>query len=152
MKLGTLCYVQKGSKTLMIHRNSQDGDFHLGKYNGLGGKFEPGESPEECVIREIKEESGLDIKDPQLKGVITFPLFDGVDDWYVFLYVVEEFSGELSDSTEGDLEWVETGKLVDLPLWEGDRIFLPWLQQENFFSAKFVYVNKKLKDWEVKFY
>lgn len=90
MKLGTLCYVRNGDKTLMIHRNSREGDFHLGKYNGLGGKFEAGESPEECVIREIKEESGLDITEPQLKGVITFPLFDGVDDWYVFLFVTEK--------------------------------------------------------------
>jgi 8-oxo-dGTP diphosphatase len=152
MILGTLCYVRTRDKTLMIHRNSRQGDFHLGKYNGLGGKFEPGESPEECVIREIKEESGLTIKEPQLKGIITFPQFDGVNDWYVYLFVVTNFTGELINSVEGELEWIVSDKLSELPLWEGDKIFLPWLDQDKFFSGKFIYKKKKLDSWEVVFY
>jgi len=152
MILGTLCYVRKNEKTLMIHRNKRKGDFHLGKYNGLGGKLEAGESPEDCVIREVKEESGLNIQDPELKGIITFPKFDLVNDWYVFLFVAQNFTGELIQSAEGELEWVDTDKLKHLPLWEGDRIFLPWLQQNKFFSGKFIYENKQLKVWKVNFY
>ncbi len=152
MKLGTLCYLQKDGHTLMIHRNKREGDFHLGKYNGLGGKFIEGETPEECVIREIKEESGFDIVEPRLHGVITFPLFDGVDDWYVFIYSCADFSGNQIETEEGILEWVKDEELLNLPLWEGDYIFLPWLKKDGFFSAKFIYENKKLIDWKVIFY
>ena len=89
MKIGTLCYVRKGNKTLMIHRVKRDNDMHKGKWNGLGGKFNQGETPEECVIREVKEESGLSIKNPQLKGLITFPAADyPPEDWYVFVFVL----------------------------------------------------------------
>ncbi|MDP3830910.1 MAG: 8-oxo-dGTP diphosphatase, partial [Ignavibacteriaceae bacterium] len=102
MKLATLCYVKDANNgaTLMLHRIKKENDMHEGKWNGLGGKFEMGESPEECVIREIKEESGLDIKNPKLNGFITFPAFDGFEDWYVFIFSVTEFSGELIDSAE----------------------------------------------------
>lgn len=136
----------------MIHRNKRGSDYHLGKYNGLGGKLEPGESPEECARREVLEESGLQIEDPIFKGLITFPLFDGRDDWYVFVFRIDKFSGELIEPEEGELEWVENSRLLELPLWEGDRIFLPWLDEQAFFSAKFVYKQGKLTDWEVKFY
>ena len=152
MKLGTLCYLKKDSKTLMIHRVKRENDFHRDKYNGLGGKFEPGETPEECAVREVKEESGFIIKNPVLKGIITFPNFDGIDDWYVFIFVIKEFEGKMIDSPEGYLEWVEDEELLDLPLWEGDKIFIPWFNQDKFFSAKFVYENKKLKNWNVVFY
>lgn len=152
MKLGTLCYLREAGKTLMIHRNKRPDDFHLGKYNGLGGKLEPGETPEECAIREVREECGLKVRDPQFKGIITFPMFDGCDDWYVFVFEFRDFHGELKEPAEGALEWIDDQKLLDLPLWEGDRIFLPWLNQKKFFSAKFEYNNKKLVDWKVTFY
>ena len=152
MKLATLCYIIKDNKTLMIYRNKKENDYHEGKWNGLGGKFEQGESPEECAIRELKEETGLDVKNPVMKGFITFPKFDGVDDWYVFVFVIKEFKGELIDSPEGHLEWIENDKLTELNLWEGDAIFLPWLFQEKFFSAKFNYDNGKFVDYEVIFY
>jgi len=154
MKLATLCYVRdtKNNTTLMLHRVKKENDVHKDKWNGLGGKFELGESPEECVIREIHEESGLKITNPKMKGFITFPLFDGVDDWYVFLFVAEEFTGTLIDSAEGRLEWVPTDKLLDLPLWEGDKIFIPWLDGEKFFSAKFMYEAKTLVSHSVDFY
>ncbi|MCK9424520.1 MAG: 8-oxo-dGTP diphosphatase [Ignavibacteriaceae bacterium] len=154
MKLATLCYVKdrEEKKTLMLHRIKKENDVHEGKWNGLGGKFERSETPEECVIREIKEESGLTITAPQLKGFITFPLFDGVYDWYVFVFVAEIFSGELIDSKEGKLEWIPDEKLSQLNLWDGDQIFLEWLGQDKFFSAKFFYEKKKLVHHDVSFY
>ena len=152
MKLATLCYIIDNNKTLMIYRNKKENDYHEGKWNGLGGKFELGESPEDCAIREMKEETGLDIKNPVMKGFITFPNFDGVDDWYVFIFVIKEFEGELIDSPEGHLEWIENNKLSELNLWEGDKVFLPWLFQEKFFSAKFNYKNGKFVDYEVIFH
>lgn len=152
MQLATLCYVRKNNKTLMLFRNKKPNDIHEGKWNGLGGKFEKGETPEECVIREVREESGLSIKNPKLHGIITFPMFDGKKDWYVFMFTVNEFEGELIDSNEGKLEWIENEKLLELNLWEGDKIFIPWLFQEKYFSAKFIYENKKLISHYVSFY
>lgn len=152
MKLATLCYLRKNGKTLMLYRNRKPGDTHKGKWNGLGGKLEAGETPEACSIREVKEESGLEVIDQQLKGVLTFPLFDGEEDWYVFVFLIKEFEGELGTCSEGDLAWIEDEKLLELNLWEGDREFLPWLEQEKFFSGEFVYKEKQLVDWQVKFY
>ena len=154
MKLATLCYVidRKNNATLMIHRIKKENDFHEGKWNGLGGKFEENESPEECVIREVKEESGLDIKLPKLHGFITFPLFDGKEDWYVFVFTADKFTGKLIDSNEGSLEWVPNEKIKDLNLWDGDTIFLNWLKDDKFFSAKFVYDNGKFGNYSVNFY
>ncbi|HCK09125.1 MAG TPA: DNA mismatch repair protein MutT [Candidatus Latescibacteria bacterium] len=152
MKLGTLVYLKQNGKTLMLHRVKKEQDFHEGKWNGLGGKLDPGETPEECAIREVKEESGLDLKALKLRGIITFPLFDQVDDWYVYLFTGTEFSGDLIDSPEGDLEWIDNDKLLDLNLWEGDYIFLQWIEQERFFSGKFVYEEKQLVDHSVVFY
>ncbi|MFW6220379.1 MAG: NUDIX hydrolase [Nanoarchaeota archaeon] len=152
MKIGTLCYIKKDNKTLMMHRIKKINDMHKDKWNGLGGKLEAGESPEECIIREVKEESGFDIKNPILKGIITFPAFDGIDDWYVFIFTVNEFSGEIIDSTEGKLEWISDDKLFDLNLWDGDKIFLKWLDKDKFFSAKFIYDKGNLVDYKVNFY
>ena len=152
MKLATLCYVQAKGRTLMMHRVKKAHDIHEGKWNGLGGKMEPGETPEECVIRELKEESGLDIRNPQLRGVLTFPGFANGEDWYVFVFVAPEFSGDLIDCDEGNLEWVEDSKIMELELWEGDRIFLPWLSQDKFFSGKFVYKRGKLIDYSEVFH
>jgi len=161
MKLATLCYVidKTSNKTLMLHRTKKENDYHEGKWNGLGGKLEQGESPEDCVIREIKEEAGLTIKSPKMRGFITFPFFDGVDDWYVFLFTVENFSGKIIDSPEGNLEWIPNDRLTELNLWDGDKIFLEWVFSENspekngrFFSAKFIYEDRKYKSHSVNFY
>lgn len=92
------------------------------------------------------------IKNPVLKGFITFPAFDEIDDWYVFVYKTDQFSGKLIDSAEGHLQWIENVQLLDLNLWEGDKIFLPWLEQEKIFSAKFIYNDKSLQDFSVIFY
>jgi len=152
MQLATLCYVIDNDKTLMLYRNKRKEDYHIGKWNGLGGKFEHGESPEECAIREVKEESGLIMKNPNMRGFITFPLFDGKKDWYVFLFTAYQFEGKLIDSLEGMLEWIDNDKLLELNLWEGDKIFIPWLFREKFFSAKFVYKNGIFIEHSVKFY
>jgi 8-oxo-dGTP diphosphatase len=154
MKLATLCYVidKEKNTTLMLHRIKRENDIHEGKWNGLGGKFDPRETPEECVIREVEEESGLKISSPRLHGLLTFPLFDGKDDWYVFLFTADQFKGELIVSNEGHLEWIPNDKLLDLNLWEGDQMFIRWLLNGKFFSAKFVYEQKKLIDYSVNFY
>lgn len=152
LKLGTLCYIRRGGKTLMVHRIKKANDMHHGKWNGLGGKLEPGESPEECAIREIFEESGLIVKNIILKGMITFPGFANEEDWYAFIFVVDQFEGVLIDSPEGPLEWIEDSALFDLNLWDGDRIFLKWLDRTGFFSAKFTYINGKFVDYDVAFY
>jgi 8-oxo-dGTP diphosphatase len=144
MKLATLCYVRRSARTLMIHRVKKANDIHEGKWNGLGGKLEPGESPEECAVREILEESGLRAISMRLKGFLTFPLFARNEDWYAFVFVVDEFDGELIDSPEGDLEWIDDEKLLTLNLWQGDRIFLPLLDQPGLFSAKIVYRDSQL--------
>ena len=154
MKLAALCYVidKEKSCTLMLHRIKRANDVHEGKWNGLGGKLELGESPEECVIREVKEESGLTIKSPKLKGFITFPMFDSVDDWYVFVFTAEIYTGEIINSDEGVLEWIPNKKIPELNLWEGDVIFMKWLNDDKFFSAKFNYANKSLTDYSCVFY
>jgi 8-oxo-dGTP diphosphatase len=148
----TLCYVRSGGRTLMLHRNKKPGDAHLGKWNGLGGKFEAGESPEDCVLREVREESGLTLLDARLRGVLTFPDFKNGEDWLVFVYTASKFEGSLGVCAEGDLEWIADEKLPDLPMWEGDRVFLPWLDGEAFFSGKFVYRDGRLAARDERFY
>ena len=152
MKLATLCYVRSGGKTLMVHRIKKANDMHQGRWNGLGGKLEPGETPEECAVREIREESGLVARNLLLKGFLTFPGFSNDEDWYAFVFVVNDFEGELIDSPEGVLQWVDDEELTKLFLWEGDYLFLPWLDQKGFFSAKFVYRENKLVDHAEVFY
>lgn len=148
----TLCYVRSDGRTLMLHRNKKPGDVHAGKWNGLGGKLDPGESPEDCVIREIREESGLAIREPRLRGVLTFPAFKPGEDWLVFVFTADRFEGVLGPCAEGELEWIPDERLLSLPLWEGDRIFLPWLSKKGFFSGKFIYIEGRLASHEASFY
>lgn len=152
MILATLCYVKRDGKTLMVHRNKKPGDIHAGKWNGLGGKFEAGETPEMCVRREVEEEAGLFIQNPRLHGLLMFPRFKG-NDWYVFVFTAREFSGELTEaSPEGRLEWIEDDKVTDLNLWASDHIFLPWIEAGSFFSAKFEYEGDVMQGYEASFY
>jgi 8-oxo-dGTP diphosphatase len=152
MKLATLCYILQDDRILMLHRIKKENDIHAGKWNGLGGKLDPPETPEECVMREVLEESGLTVPAPHLQGLITFPMFDGEDDWYCYVYTATEFSGELIDSPEGELEWIPNSEVLDLNLWEGDRLFLQWILDGRFFSAKFVYVDGALTEHSVVFH
>ena len=152
MILATLCYLKRDGHTLMLHRNKKENDVHQGKWNGLGGKFQPGESPEECAAREVYEESGFRVQALDLRGVITFPMFSHDRDWYVFLFVIPTFTGEAVESPEGELAWIPDEELLDLNLWEGDRIFLPWLDQPEFFSARFEYEGGRFISHSVNFY
>ena len=152
MILATLCYVKHNDKTLMVHRNKKPNDIHEGKWNGLGGKVEAGETPEECIKREVEEESGLVIHKPRLHGLLMFPKFKG-NDWYVFVFTATEFEGELIESSpEGRLEWIEDEELTSLNLWESDHIFLPWLKEPKFFSAKFEYEGDVMQRYDAAFY
>lgn len=151
MLLATLCYVKRDGNTLMVYRNRKANDIHEGKWNGLGGKFEAGETPEECVIREVYEESGLSVQNPKLCGLLMFPGFKG-NDWYVFVFTATDFTGELIDSPEGRLEWVASDRVLDLNLWESDHIFMPWIGEGKFFSAKFEYEGDTMRGYEVVFH
>ncbi|MBN2795903.1 MAG: 8-oxo-dGTP diphosphatase [Clostridia bacterium] len=153
MKLGTLGYLIVDEKMLLLHRNKKIDDMHENKWIGLGGKIIPGESPEECIIREFREESGLSLKNVNLRGMITFPKFDTVEDWYVFIFTAFDYEGELIDCNEGTLEWVPLEEVMDKPTWKGDLIFLEWLlTNQPFFSGKFLYDDSGFVDYEVKFY
>ena len=149
--LATLCYIKHNGYTLMVYRNKKPNDIHAGKWNGLGGKFETGETPEECVLREVFEESGLSIQSPKLCGLLMFPKFKD-NDWYVFVFTAHDFTGELIDSPEGELEWIPNEKMPGLSLWESDHIFLPWIQEGKFFSAKFEYEGEEMRGYNVVFH
>lgn len=152
MILATLCYVKDGKNTLMLHRVKREGDFHKGKWNGLGGKFEPGETPEQCVRREVCEESGIVIEDLTYHGLILFANFNH-DDWYVWVYSADRFHGELiTDPVEGHLQWIPNEEVRGLNLWPSDHIFLPWLDGEKIFSARFQFNVDKFIDHTVEFF
>ena len=136
----------------MLHRVKKADDVHEGKWNGLGGKLETGESPEDCVIREIREEAGLKIRAPKLKGVLTFPDFAKSEDWYVFVFTASNFTGRLIDSPEGNLAWIPNRDLLKLNLWEGDKVFLPLLRRKGHFSGKFQYRGGRLLKYSVEKY
>jgi 8-oxo-dGTP diphosphatase len=150
MIVATLTYIRSDGKTLMLHRNKKLKDYHEGKYNGIGGKLEAGESPEMCAKREIFEETGLHAKSICYRGHLTFPQFDGVSDWLCFIYECHKFEGELIDSDEGTLYWIEDQELLNLNLWEGDPYFLKVLYGSSaHFSGIFYYKNKQLLDYEL---
>ena len=152
VQLATICYIDNGREFLMLHRNKKPNDVHAGKWIGVGGKLERGETPQECAAREILEETGLKAK-PVLKGVITFPEFTPNLDCYTQVFKVTEFEGELIDCNEGTLEWVPYDQVLSKPTWEGDHTFVEWLLEDKpFFSAKFVYDGDKLLDTQVDFY
>lgn len=154
MKLATLVYVRRDGTTLMVLRNKKEQDMHEGRWNGLGGKVEEGETPDACALRELEEESGLKGEDPQLRGILSFPsnVDVGRETWHVFVYEVNGFEGELiAESPEGRLAWIDDAELLTLKLNEGDYIWLPWLLERRFFSGRFVYDGKTLKEWSVRF-
>lgn len=152
VKLATICYLDNGKELLLLHRNKKKQDVHAGKWIGVGGKLEAGETPQECAVREIFEETGLRAN-PILKGIITFPEFTPDHDWYTYVFTATEFEGELSECDEGTLEWVPYEEVLSKPTWEGDRTFLSWLlENKPFFSAKFSYEGDRLVDSHVDFY
>ena len=139
----TLCYIEKDGRTLMLHRVKKKNDMNYDKWIGVGGKFEYGESPEECMLREVREETGLTVTDWAYRGIVTFVSQDWCE--YMHLFTASEFTGEVRACDEGTLEWVETDKLTQLPIWEGDKVFLRLLKEkEPFFSLKLVYDEERL--------
>jgi 8-oxo-dGTP diphosphatase len=129
MHNSTLCYIVKDGKVLMLHRVKKKNDINHDKWIGIGGKFEPEEAPEECILREAKEETGLTLTSWRCRGVVTF-LQEGGEGEYMYLFTADDFTGELIECDEGDLQWVSMDFLDALPTWEGDRIFLNLLWQD----------------------
>jgi 8-oxo-dGTP diphosphatase len=129
--LATLGFVMSpdGRRVLLVHRNKRPDDAHRGKYNGLGGKLERDEDIVACIRREIREESGLECDALSLRGTVFWPGFDKTgEDWFGFLFRIDHFTGTpFAENADGPLEWVEVGRILELPLWEGDRHFLPLL-------------------------
>ena len=144
VKLTTLVYLVRESEYLMLHRTKKKGDVNFDKWIGVGGKLETGESPEDCMRREVLEETGLSVSDFRFRGIVTF-VSDRDPDEYMFLYTVSAWSGELGSCDEGELCWIDRDRLYDLTLWEGDRIFLRLLREDrDFFSLKLRYASDRL--------
>lgn len=144
--LTTLCYIERDGAYLMMHRVKKERDINKDKWIGVGGHFEEGESPEECLLREVTEETGLTLTDYRLRGVITF-IADAYPAEYMFLYTAEEFEGIMHACDEGNLEWVPKGKVNELPIWEGDKIFFRLLEErQDFFSLKLRYEGNTLAE------
>lgn len=145
MRNTTLCYIRNDrGQTLLIHRIKKKNDLNHDKWIGVGGKFEDKESPEECLLREVKEETGLTLTAYHYRGIVTFVS----DEWeteYMHLFTADGFTGELTRCDEGVLEWVDNDKVAALPTWEGDRIFLRLIDEDApFFSLKLVYMGDTL--------
>ena len=146
MKLTTLCYLEQDDKYLMLHRIRKKHDVNKDKWIGIGGKFEKGESPEDCLIREAMEETGYRLTSYRLRGVVTF-LYNDEEAEYMFLYTADGFEGEPVLCDEGTLEWVRKDEIDSLNLWEGDRIFFELLKEEHpFFSLKLHYRGDSLEE------
>ena len=144
MKNTVLCYIENDGRYLMLYRNRKEKDCNAGKWIGVGGKFEEGESPDECLLREVKEETGLTLTSHRLRGIVTF-VSDEWESETMFLFTADGFTGEITECDEGELCWIPIGDVPTLPLWEGDRIFLALLTENApFFLLKLVYEGDRL--------
>ena len=142
--LTTLCYIEQDGKYLMLHRVKKENDVNKDKWVGIGGHFEEDESPEECLLREVREETGLQLISYRFRGIVTF-ISDRWDTEYMHLFTADRFSGIIAECDEGELCWVEKSKVYDLPIWEGDKIFFHLLEERgDFFSLKLRYEGEKL--------
>ncbi len=142
----TLGYILRGNDVLMLHRTKKKNDINQDKWIGIGGKLEEGEAPEEGMLREAKEETGLTLTSWQCRGIVTF-LSDQAQGEYMYLFTADGFTGQLKDCDEGDLEWISREKLNSLPAWEGDQIFLNLLwQNEPFFLLTLRYAGERLQE------
>lgn len=151
--LTTICYLKQHHQVLMLYRNKKKNDINEGKWIGIGGKLEAGESPEECIRREFQEETGLILDDLELKGYITFPGIMHGQDEGMFLYLSHAAHGTLKSScSEGELKWVDETELAQLKMWEGDRFFDTWLSRPGFTEAKLVYENDHLIEKKENYY
>lgn len=140
----TLCYICRGSEYLMLHRVKKENDINRDKWIGVGGKFEPDESPDECLLREVREETGLTLRSWRYRGIVTFVNTKCASE-YMHLFTSDDYEGEIKQCDEGVLEWIDRKKLCDLTLWEGDKIFLRLLESDApFFSLKLSYDGDEL--------
>ncbi len=152
MKLTTLCYIERDDQYLMLHRIKKDNDLNHDKWIGVGGKFEEDETPEECLLREVQEETGLTLTEYCFRGIVTF-LSDEWEGEYMHLYTATGFTGEQTLCSEGELVWIPKDELEKLKLWEGDMIFLKLLKEgASFFSLKLKYEGDKLVESALKVY
>ena len=144
MLLTTLCYMEKGNQYLMLHRVKKEHDINKDKWIGVGGKFEDKESPEDCLLREVCEETGLTLTSWKFRGIITF-VTDRYETEFMHLYTADGWEGEMIECNEGNLEWLEKKEVFNLKVWEGDKIFF-WLMQHDapFFSLRLEYVGDEL--------
>lgn len=144
MENTTLIYIEKNSKYLMLHRTKKENDINRDKWIGIGGHFEEAESPEDCVKREVMEETGLTLNSMEYRGIVTFVSDDNFTE-FMHLFWSDDFSGNIKECNEGELEWVEKSRMKELPHWEGDEIFLDLLEKRvPFFSLKLVYKKGEL--------
>jgi len=144
MRNTTLCYLERDGQYLMLHRVKKENDVNRDKWVGVGGKFQDGESPEECLLREVREETGFTLTDWRLRGVVTF-VSDRWEAETMFLYTATGWTGTPIECAEGDLEWIDRAAAPSLPLWEGDRIFFRLLEENRpFFSLKLQYEGERL--------
>ena len=143
----TLCYIRRGEDYLMLHRVKKENDLNRDKWIGVGGKLEEGESPEDCLLREVREETGLTLTRYRYRGLVTF-VSDQAPTEYMHLFTADGFTGSLKDCDEGVLEWLPRRKLLELPHWEGDAIFLELIAREDqpFFSLKLRYQGDALAE------
>ena len=147
----TLCYIEQDEKYLMLHRISKKNDVNKDKWIGVGGKFEAGETPEECLMREVTEETGLTLLDYTFRGIMTF-IYNNLEPEYIFLYTANSFSGEMKECDEGKLEWVKKSDISSLNIWEGDKLMFKMLNEsENPFSIKLVYKDDVLIESGVEY-
>lgn len=147
--LTTLCYIEQDNKYLMMHRVKKEKDINKDKWIGVGGHFEENESPENCLFREVKEETGLTLLSWKLRGIITF-ISDKWQTEYMFLYTADSFKGKLKECDEGNLEWVDKTEVFNLPIWEGDKIFFRLLEEKrDIFSLKLRYEGEDLAEIEI---
>lgn len=153
MKMTTLCYIEQEGKYLMLHRVKKHHDINAGKWIGVGGHVENGETPEECLLREVKEETGLVLTAYRLRGLVTF-LSDVCEPELMCVFTADAFDGEMIECDEGELAWVEKSDVLALPTWEGDRVFLERLLSgdERFFSIKLRYEGDKLVEKKITDY
>ena len=150
--LTTMCYIRKEDSILLLHRIKKENDINEGKWIGVGGKLKKGESPEECIQREIIEETGIEIRNLQMHGFVVFPSLYYGEDEGMFVYTADYFHGNIKDCDEGILQWVKIEDFSKLKMWKGDYHFLEWIRDDDIHIAKVVYKDDELIDYQEKIY
>ena len=153
MTITTLCYIENNAQYLMLHRTKKQNDINQGKWIGVGGHVENEESPEECLVREVKEETGLTLTSYRLRGLVTF-INSECESELMCVFTADEYTGNLITCEEGDLQWIAKAQVPDLLTWEGDRVFLELLlsDEQRFFSIKLQYEGDRLVEKKINLY